>query len=142
MVLTVDEVKTHLRIEEDDEDAYIGILIAQAQGMESEEKTRRIIGTLFCLEVLLSLIIGIACVLFADAFLSALETPLEAFAQAKAYTLRCRHGNSAVQEYARTPGTQDKSSHDCANSCLRGFHCHRATRDSAVSRILIQTSFS
>ena len=31
MVLTVDEVKTHLRIEEDDEDAYIGTLIAQAQ---------------------------------------------------------------------------------------------------------------
>ena len=31
MILTVDEVKTHLRIEEDDENAYIASLIAQAQ---------------------------------------------------------------------------------------------------------------
>lgn len=31
MILTVPEVKTHLRIEDDDEDAYIGTLIAQAQ---------------------------------------------------------------------------------------------------------------
>ena len=31
MILTVDEVKTHLRIEDDDEDAYLGTLIAQAQ---------------------------------------------------------------------------------------------------------------
>lgn len=31
MILTVDEVKTHLRIEDDDEDDYIETLIAQAQ---------------------------------------------------------------------------------------------------------------
>ena len=31
MVVTVDEVKTHLRIEDDDEDSYIAGLIAQAQ---------------------------------------------------------------------------------------------------------------
>ncbi len=31
MVVTVDEVKTHLRIEDDDEDSYIATLIAQAQ---------------------------------------------------------------------------------------------------------------
>ena len=31
MILRVDEVKTHLRIEEDDEDAYIEGLIKQAQ---------------------------------------------------------------------------------------------------------------
>ena len=31
MILTVPEVKTHLRIEDDDEDAYLGTLIAQAQ---------------------------------------------------------------------------------------------------------------
>ncbi len=31
MILTVDEVKAHLRIETDDEDAYIASLIAQAQ---------------------------------------------------------------------------------------------------------------
>ena len=31
MILTVDEVKTHLRIEDDDEDEYIAGLIRQAQ---------------------------------------------------------------------------------------------------------------
>ena len=31
MILTVDEVKTHLRIQHDDEDPYIDSLIAQAQ---------------------------------------------------------------------------------------------------------------
>ena len=31
MVVTVDEVKTHLRIQHDEEDEYIGSLIAQAQ---------------------------------------------------------------------------------------------------------------
>ena len=31
MILTVPEVKTHLRIENTDEDAYLGTLIAQAQ---------------------------------------------------------------------------------------------------------------
>jgi len=31
MVLTVEEVKTHLRIQQDVEDIYLGILIAQAQ---------------------------------------------------------------------------------------------------------------
>ncbi len=31
MILTVDEVKTHLRIEEDSEDEYIASLISQAQ---------------------------------------------------------------------------------------------------------------
>ena len=31
MILTVPEVKTHLRIEDNDEDAYLGTLIAQAQ---------------------------------------------------------------------------------------------------------------
>ena len=31
MILTVAEVKTHLRIEDNDEDTYLGTLIAQAQ---------------------------------------------------------------------------------------------------------------
>ena len=32
MIITVDEVKTHLRIQYDEEDAYLTSLIAQAQG--------------------------------------------------------------------------------------------------------------
>ena len=31
MILTIAEVKTHLRIEDNDEDTYLGTLIAQAQ---------------------------------------------------------------------------------------------------------------
>ena len=31
MVVTTDEVKTHLRIQQDEEDGYISVLIAQAQ---------------------------------------------------------------------------------------------------------------
>lgn len=31
MIVSVDELKTHLRIEEDDEDAYLASLITQAQ---------------------------------------------------------------------------------------------------------------
>ena len=31
MILTVAEVKTHLRVEDNDEDTYLGTLIAQAQ---------------------------------------------------------------------------------------------------------------
>ena len=31
MIVSVDELKTHLRIEEDDEDAYLASLIAQSQ---------------------------------------------------------------------------------------------------------------
>lgn len=39
MILTVDEVKTHLRIETDEEDEYLTTLIAQAQGV-AENFTR------------------------------------------------------------------------------------------------------
>lgn len=36
LILTVDEVKTHLRIEEDDEDDYIENLIIQAQAVAED----------------------------------------------------------------------------------------------------------
>ena len=36
MILTVDEVKTHLRIEDDDEDDYLAGLIAQAQAVAED----------------------------------------------------------------------------------------------------------
>ena len=36
MIVTVDEVKTHLRIEHNEEDGYIGDLIRQAQA-EAED---------------------------------------------------------------------------------------------------------
>ena len=39
MIVTVDEVKTHLRIEHDEEDGYIGDLIRQAQA-EAEDYCR------------------------------------------------------------------------------------------------------
>ena len=36
MIVTVDEVKTHLRIEADDEDMYLESLIAQAQAVAED----------------------------------------------------------------------------------------------------------
>lgn len=36
MIVTVDEVKTHLRIEDDDEDMYLESLIAQAQAVTED----------------------------------------------------------------------------------------------------------
>ena len=36
MILTVNEVKIHLRIEDDDEDAYLESLIAQAQAVAED----------------------------------------------------------------------------------------------------------
>ena len=36
MILTVDEVKAHLRIEEDDEDAYLESLIRQGQAVAED----------------------------------------------------------------------------------------------------------
>ena len=36
MIVTVDEVKTHLRIEDDDEDMYLESLIAQAQAVAED----------------------------------------------------------------------------------------------------------
>ena len=39
MIVTVDEVKTHLRIEHNEEDGYIGDLIRQAQA-EAEDYCR------------------------------------------------------------------------------------------------------
>ena len=36
MIVTVDEMKTHLRIEDDDEDMYLESLIAQAQAVAED----------------------------------------------------------------------------------------------------------
>ena len=36
MIVTVDEVKTHLRIEDDDEDMYLESLISQAQAVAQD----------------------------------------------------------------------------------------------------------
>ena len=36
MIVTVDEVKTHLRIEDDDEDMYLESLISQAQAVAED----------------------------------------------------------------------------------------------------------
>lgn len=68
------------------------VLIAQAQGAGDREKTRKVIGTLFSLEVGLSLALGLVCVLFSRQMLALLNTPEDAFRQAVYYTVICGAG--------------------------------------------------
>ena len=68
------------------------VLIAQAEGAGAHDKTKRVIGTLFVLELILSLVIGAACVLFSRQLLTLLKTPEEALTQARYYTAICGTG--------------------------------------------------
>lgn len=68
------------------------ILIAQAVGAKNYDKTQKVVGTLFTLEVALSAVIGAACVIFHHQMLTVLNTPAEALAQAEYYTLICGAG--------------------------------------------------
>lgn len=68
------------------------ILIAQAVGAKNYEKTQKVVGTLFALEIALSLLISAVCLIFSRQMLSALMTPAEAVVQARYYTLICGAG--------------------------------------------------
>ncbi len=68
------------------------ILIAQAEGAHNHEKTQKVIGTLVILEVGLSVILGVICVVFHSQLLNAMNTPAEAIAQAEYYTIICGIG--------------------------------------------------
>lgn len=68
------------------------ILIAQSQGAGEYEKTKKVIGSLFVLELILSALIGLICVVFSRQLLNLLYTPEEAFSQAMYYTMICGVG--------------------------------------------------
>ena len=68
------------------------VLIAQARGAGKNEKLEQIIGTLFLLELLLSVIMGGVCILFCDGLLHAMNVPAEAYVQAGYYLIICGFG--------------------------------------------------
>ncbi len=68
------------------------VLIAQAEGAGDQCRTRKVIGALFSLELVLSAVIGGACVLFARPVLALLHTPAQAMEQAVWYTAICGAG--------------------------------------------------
>lgn len=68
------------------------VLIAQAKGAGNYETLQKSVSTLFVLEMLLSLSVGLLCIVFCDPLLSAMHTPEEAWAQARLYILICSAG--------------------------------------------------
>ena len=68
------------------------VLIAQAKGAGNYEKLEKIIGTLFVLEVFICVVIGTVCVVFSRGLLNILNTPAEAYVQARWYIMICGGG--------------------------------------------------
>ncbi|MBD5475019.1 MAG: MATE family efflux transporter [Lachnospiraceae bacterium] len=68
------------------------VLIAQAKGAGQHEKLERIIGTLFLLEIFLSILVGGICVVFSGGMLHIMNIPAEAYIQAKYYIVICGIG--------------------------------------------------
>ncbi len=68
------------------------ILIAQYEGAGEEKKIQRVFGTLFWMELGLSVALGVLCLIFSRQFLSVLHTPEEAFEQANYYIVICSAG--------------------------------------------------
>ncbi len=65
------------------------ILVAQYKGAGEAERIEDVAGTLTYLMVAISVILGAACVIFANPILRLMETPDEAFAYARDYLLIC-----------------------------------------------------
>lgn len=68
------------------------IIIAQSEGMQDHGKTQKVVGTLLLMELILSLLLGLASVVFAKQLLLLLHTPEDALAQAVWYTVICGAG--------------------------------------------------
>ncbi len=68
------------------------VLIAQATGAGNTQRIKKLIGNMYTLSLIFAVIIGTACLLTADAFLRALNTPEVAYKDAKVYFLTCAVG--------------------------------------------------
>lgn len=68
------------------------VLIAQAKGAKKYKKLEQIIGTLFVLEIVLSILVGAACMIFGDRLLRIMNIPPESYVQAKYYLVICGIG--------------------------------------------------
>ena len=68
------------------------VLIAQARGANNYRKLEKIIGTLLVMEVILAVVIGGVSMAVSEFLLRTLQTPPEAFVQARLYLLICSAG--------------------------------------------------
>ncbi|MCD8395637.1 MAG: MATE family efflux transporter [Lachnospiraceae bacterium] len=68
------------------------ILISQASGSGDDDKIQRVVDALLVMEVALSLIFGLVCVVGSGWMLNALATPEEAWEQARYYIVICGIG--------------------------------------------------
>ncbi|MCC8067354.1 MAG: MATE family efflux transporter [Clostridiales bacterium] len=68
------------------------ILIAQASGSGDEEKIQRVVDALLVMEVALSVVFGLICVVGSSWMLNVLATPKEAWSQARYYIVICGAG--------------------------------------------------
>lgn len=68
------------------------VLIAQSVGAGNADKIRKIVESLVYLVIGLSVALGVLCVVLCDVFLTALNTPAEAYEQARYYVIICGYG--------------------------------------------------
>ena len=68
------------------------VLIAQAKGAGDRGKLQRIIGSLFIIQTVMCVVIGVICLIFSKQLLSLLQTPPEAYEQANYYIIICSIG--------------------------------------------------
>lgn len=68
------------------------VLVAQAKGAGKHNKLEQIIGTLFVLEILLSILVGGICIVFSGGMLHIMNIPPEAYVQARYYLIICGIG--------------------------------------------------
>lgn len=75
------------------------VIISQFAGANDTKSITRTIGTMFTVVLLCSIVFTVVCFIGADTFLNLLNTPPEAFAQARAYSLTCFAGLFFIYGY-------------------------------------------
>lgn len=68
------------------------VILSQYIGAGNRERVKGTIGTMFTMTLICALVLMAVCLTFIDTFLSALNTPPEAFPYAKDYSLTCIWG--------------------------------------------------
>ncbi len=68
------------------------IVIAQIKGANEIRRIQRVVDSLLVLEIIFSVVLGVVCGVFSGGLLRLLETPAEAFVQARYYLIICGAG--------------------------------------------------
>lgn len=75
------------------------VILSQYIGAGNRERVKGTIGTMFTMTLICALVLMAVCLTFIDTFLSALNTPPEAFPYAKDYSLTCIWGLIFIYGY-------------------------------------------